>query len=176
MQSPTFRFGLALTLFGLAACSTPKGLLTVESDSVDGKVELTYKGEQSADNLVREVRFDAAGDTTAITHLLKGLLHGELVTFHPLGTRKESVVYVNGIQDGAYRAYDTEGAVVFEGYLKGGKKQGQWTTWYDATQKRQQCQYDNDVMSGKCTYWYIDGNIQREETYSLGKLVASQDY
>lgn len=166
----------ALALLGLASCGASKALLMVTDETQDGRVELTYRGEQIKENLIREVRFDAAGDTIAITQLMKGVLHGELTSFHPSGTRKESVNYANGVQDGLFRAFDTEGTVVFEGLLKEGKKQGAWNTWYDATQMRQQCHYKNDVLSGKCTYWLIDGNLQREETYSDGKLVASQDH
>lgn len=165
-----------VALLGLASCGASKALRTVTNETPNGKVELTYQGDSTAENLVREVRFDAVGDTVSITSLLKGVLHGEVIAFHPSGSRKESVSYINGLQSGSYRAFDTEGTMVFEGFLKEGKKQGAWATWYDATQMRQQCHYENDVLSGKCTYWYIDGHLQREETYSDGKLVASQNH
>jgi len=165
-----------VALLGLASCGSSKALLTVTNETADGKVELTYQGDSVAQNLIQEIRFDGLGDTLAITQILKGVLHGEVVSFHPSGARKESVTYSNGVQSGPYRAFDTEGTLVFEGFLKEGKKHGAWATWYDATQMRQQCHYENDVLSGKCTYYFIDGNLQREETYSDGKLVASQDH
>lgn len=159
-----------------AACGASKKLVTVVTETSEGNSEHTYQGTADARNLVSEVRLSVTGDTLSITHVLKGVLHGELVTFHPNGQRRESVTYDKGVQDGPYRAFDTEGTIVFEGLLRGGKKEGVWSTWYDATQMRQQCHYENDILSGKCTYWYIDGNLQREETYSAGRLVASQDH
>lgn len=142
----------------------------------EGSAELTYLKEALPGNLQREVRLSPTGDTLGITPLSNGMIHGEWVTFHPNGLRKESVVYVNGIPNGPYRAYDTEGTLVFEGEFRSGRKHGDWVTWYDATQMRQQCRYENDVLSGRCTYWYIDGHLQREETYRDGKLIASQDH
>ncbi len=150
--------------------------MTVTEETDGGRAELTYLGEVQVDKLQREVRFSPTGDTLSITSLQKGVLHGELVMFHPNGQRKESVVYLNGVQDGPYKAFDTEGALVFEGTLREGRKEGIWSTWYDATQKRQECLFENDVLTGRCTYWFIDGSIQREETYRDGKLIASQDH
>lgn len=163
-------------LLALAGCSASKKAVTVTEEIDGGRAEFTYTGEVRAEKLQREVRFSSSSDTVSITSLQKGALHGELVMFHPNGQRKESVVYLNGIQYGPYKAYDTEGTLVFEGTLREGRKEGVWVTWYDATQKRQECLYENDVLTGKCTYWYIDGSLQREDTYRDGKLIASQEH
>lgn len=145
-------------------------------EHADGNRKLTYAGRVEPSQLVSELRLNPNGDTVSITPLLNGVPHGELVMFHPNGKRKESVTYVNGKQDGWFSAHDTDGTVVFEGKMTDGLKQGLWTHWYDEVQMSQQCIYENDVLSGKCTYWYIDGNLKREETYSDGKLVAGKDH
>jgi len=167
---------IASVLLLAGGCRSSQSLLTVVNESVEGNTELTYANEVKPEKLVQEVRLNAGGDTLSITSLKAGVLHGELVMFHPNGNRKEDVTYKDGKQDGPYHAYDTEGFVIFEGLLKEGLKQGVWTSWYDHTQMRQQCHYENDILAGKCTYWFIDGNIQREETYSDGKLIASEDH
>ncbi len=168
-------FGLWV-VFGLGSCASSTELVTVLLEDSKGNTELTYLGTTEPAKLVKEVRFSIAGDTSALTNLAEGALHGQVVTFHPNGKRKELITYSAGKQNGPYQAFDTEGAVVFEGALLEGKKNGPWSYWYDETQMKQQCNYANDLLSGKCTYWYIDGNLKREETYSDGKLIAEKDH
>jgi antitoxin component YwqK of YwqJK toxin-antitoxin module len=159
----------------LGSCGSSKELVTVLVEDPKGNTELIYMGSAEPANMVREVRYDAEGDSLAVTSLAEGVLHGEVMSFHPNGKRKEVTTYKEGKQTGAFKVYDLEGTLVFEGELNDGKKQGLWSYWYDETQMKQQCQYVNDVLSGKCTYWYIDGTVKREETYQDGKLVASKD-
>lgn len=160
----------------VASCGASKQVVTVLEEDASGSSVLTYAEKVQYENLLGEVRLASNGDTLSITPLLNGMLHGEMVSFHSNGLRKESVTFGNGQQTGPFKAYDLEGVLVFEGPLKDGKKHGLWNYWYDETQLKQQCHYENDVLAGKCIYWYIDGNLKREETYSAGKLVASQDH
>jgi antitoxin component YwqK of YwqJK toxin-antitoxin module len=159
-----------------AACGASKLIVSVTEQDATGTSVLSYAEQVQNDKLTGEVRLTPNGDTISITPLLNGVLHGEVVSFHPNGLRKESVTFADGKATGPFKAYDLEGVLVFEGILKDGRKHGLWKYWYDETQVKQQCQYQNDVLTGKCTYWYIDGNLQREETYSDGKLVASQEH
>lgn len=160
----------------LGACGTSKEIITVSSDTGNGRAERSYIASESPSNLVREVLINTEGDTISVSSVNKGMLHGEIIAYHPNGVRKELVTYTNGSLTGPFVAYGNDGVAVFEGMLLNGSKQGMWVMWYDETQKRQECQYVNDVLSGKCTYWFIDGNLQREETYSDGKLIASMDH
>jgi len=175
-RSLTLPLFLALATLMVSACGGSKELVTVVVEDPKGNTELVYTGSAEPTNMVREVRFNPMGDSLAVTPLQDGVLHGEVLTFHPNGKRKELITYSEGKQNGRFVAYDLEGVVAFEGTLQDGKKHGLWSYWYDETQMKQQCAYENDVLTGKCSYWYIDGNLKREETYSAGKLVASQDH
>lgn len=177
MTAPRLRSHLLmLPIVVMSACATSGKLLTVTVEKEGGRTELTYMKTAEPANLTREVRFSDDGDTISLTSLMKGVLHGEMITYHENGQRKELATYTDGSLTGPFKAYDNEGTVVFEGNLTDGKKSGTWVTWYDDTQKRQECQYENDALSGRCTYWFIDGHLQREETYSDGKLISSQNH
>jgi antitoxin component YwqK of YwqJK toxin-antitoxin module len=65
--------------------------------------------------------------------------------------------------------------LVFEGALKNGLKEGIWTAWYDEVQMAEQRNYAKDQLHGTSTYWYIDGQLKREEHYDSGKLIDAQD-
>jgi antitoxin component YwqK of YwqJK toxin-antitoxin module len=160
----------------ICGCGTSKEVITISTETASGRAERSYMASESPANLLSEVLLNAEGDTMSLSSVRKGVLHGEMISFHPNGMRKELVTYVDGEPTGPFLAYGNDGVPVFEGMLVNGKKHGTWAMWYDETQKRQECQYVNDVLSGKCTYWYIDGNLQREETYSDGKLIASTDH
>jgi antitoxin component YwqK of YwqJK toxin-antitoxin module len=167
-----------LTAFAalMMGCGASKEIITVSSENANGRAQRTYLAAEAPANLLNEVLLNAEGDTMSVSSVSKGTLHGEQISFHPNGMRKELVTYVNGELTGPFLVYGNDGVLVFEGMLVSGKKHGTWSMWYDETQKRQECQYVNDLLSGKCTYWYIDGNLQREETYSDGRLIASTDH
>jgi len=160
----------------LGGCGASKEIVTVSSETESGRAERSYLASESPSNLVREVILNADGDTVSVASVSKRVLHGEMLSYHPNGVRKELYTYTDGELTGPFVSYGNDGVVVVEGMLLNGRKHGTWSVWYDETQKRQECQYVDDVLSGKCTYWFIDGNLQREETYSDGKLIASTDH
>jgi len=167
---------IAIASVLISSCGGSKDLVTVVLEDSKGNTELIYTGSAVPTNMVREVRFNPHGDSLSVTPLQEGVLHGDVITFHPNGKRKELVTYAEGKQNGRFIAYDLEGVIAFDGTLKDGKKHGLWSYWYDETQMKQQCPFENDILTGKCSFWYIDGNLKREETYSAGKLIASQDF
>lgn len=169
------RFAILL-LTVLAACSGSKNLTSVLVEDPNGNVELIYAGSQSPENLVKEIRFFANGDTLSITPMRKGAVHGIVTHYFPKNVVKEQTPFQNGTQTGIFKRYDTNGVLVFEGKLENGLKEGVWTTWYDEVQMEEQRNYVKDVAEGKWTYWYIDGNLKREEVYKLGKLIEEKNF
>ncbi|MFT5020867.1 MAG: antitoxin component YwqK of YwqJK toxin-antitoxin module [Polaribacter sp.] len=169
-------FWLLIVIVGLAGCSGSKQLTSVLVENANGSVELIYAGIQSPENLVKEVRYSASGDTLSITPMKKGCVHGTVSHFHSGNKLKECVPFQNGVQSGVYQRYDNEEVLVFEGKLEKGLKEGTWTTWYDEVQMEEQRNYSKDVADGKWTYWYIDGNLKRMEVYNLGKLIEEENF
>jgi antitoxin component YwqK of YwqJK toxin-antitoxin module len=169
-------FLLTLSIVALVACSGSKNLISILVENPKGNVELIYAGLQSPENLVKEIRFLANGDTLSVTPMLKGAVHGIVTYYFPNNVLKEQTPFQNGTQTGMFKRYDTNGVLVFEGKLENGLKEGVWTTWYDEVQMEEQRNYVKDEAEGKWTYWYIDGNRKREEVYKLGKLIEENNF
>jgi antitoxin component YwqK of YwqJK toxin-antitoxin module len=165
-----------LSIVALVACSGSKNLTSVLVENPNGNVELIYAGLQSPENLVKEIRFSANGDTLSVTPMLKGAVHGIVKHYFPNNVLKEQIPFQNGDQTGIFKRYDSNGVLVFEGKLENGLKEDVWTTWYDEVQMEEQRNYVKDVAEGKWTYWYIDGNLKREEFYKLGKLIEEKNF
>lgn len=160
----------------IISSSCNKQLTTVLVEDPRGNVELIYAGPQAPENLVKEIRYLANGDTLSITPMLKGAVNGVFTAFHEGNLKKEEVTFQKGIQDGGFRKYDKEGVLVFEGRMKNGLKNGIWITWHDETQMAEQRTYVDDQADGTWTYWFIDGNLKREEIYKLGKLIEEKNF
>lgn len=158
----------------LGGCS--RKLVSVLVEDANGNVELVYAGKQSAENLVKEIRFYPSGDTLSVTPLKKGAVDGVVSAYHRNNLLKEQTTFKDGKANGLFRQYDKEGVLVFEGELMNGQKSGVWTTWYDEVQMQEQRSYTADQPDGKWIYWYIDGTIKREEVYQLGKLIEEKDF
>ena len=160
----------------LSACSGTKNLTSVLVEDPNGNVELIYAGDQSPENLVKEIRYFANGDTLSVTPMKKGAVHGSVKNYFPNNILQDQTPFVNGIQEGIFNRFDEDGVLVFEGKLVNGLKEGTWTTWYDEVQVAEQRMYVKDVADGKWIYWYIDGNLKREEVYKLGKLIEEKNF
>lgn len=179
MTTRTPRFYQCLLFVAVAiltACSTNRKLLSILVERPNGDVEYVYEGEQSPEDLVKEIRYFPTGDTLSVTPMKQSRVEGVVRVFHPHNIIKEQTSFVAGKQDGKFRRFDPDGALVFEGQMKNGSKEGVWTTWYDEVQMEEQRMYLNNLLHGKWTYWYADGNLRRDETYELGKLIDENNY
>lgn len=165
---------LILCCISFVACS-PK-LQTVLLEDENGNTELIYAGNPSTENLVKEIKYFANGDTLSITPMLKGAVDGEVKKFNSDNQPSEIFTFKKGVQNGTYKRFDKEGFLIFEGELENGLKTGVWTTWYDDVQVQEQRSYSNDVANGKWTYYYIDGSVKREEVYKNGKLIEEKNF
>ena len=111
-----------------------------------------------------------------VTPLKEGRVDGVVAYFHSSGHPKESVTFRNGIQNGPYKSYDSQGIMVFEGMMENGLKQGKWTSWYDEVQKSEERNYLNDELHGEWTFYFIDGSVKRVEVYENGQLTDQTEY
>lgn len=172
----SFRSLFILSVVLLSACGSGKKVVSVIVEDKSGNTELIYTKVQAPENLVKEIRYYANGDTLSITPMLKGAVHGTVSRYWKGNKLKERITFANGVQSGSFERFDNNGTLVFEGELENGLKTGIWTTWYDDVQMQEQRVYANDVPNGKWTYWYIDGSLKREEVYKDGKLIEEKNY
>ena len=62
----------------------------------------------------------------------------------------------------------------FEGTLKGGKKDGLWTQWYENGQKSGERNYKDGELDGLFTKWYKNGEKKSEGTFKDGERVSER--
>jgi len=151
-------------------------MMSILVEDPTGNVELVYSGNQSPQNLVKEIRFYPNGDTLSVTPMKKGAVDGVVTFYYPENKPKEQTTFVSGMSQGQFTRFDENGVLVIEGKLKDGEKSGLWTTWYDEVQKQEERTYSDNQPDGKWTYWYIDGELKREEIYKLGKLIEEKNF
>lgn len=68
--------------------------------------------------------------------------------------------------------YYPEGGKRIEGSYKEGKREGQWTYWFENGNKWSEAIYKADVREGKSTVWHENGNKYFEGSYQAGERVG----
>ena len=63
-----------------------------------------------------------------------------------------------------------DGSRKYTGLLKGGKKDGLWTSWYENGQKDEEVVYKDGEEHGLVTNWYENGQKSEKITMRYGKL------
>jgi len=63
-----------------------------------------------------------------------------------------------------------DGGKKYTWLLKGGKKDGKWTTWDENGQKREEVTYKDGKPDGLFTQWYENGQKKKEGTFKDGEL------
>jgi antitoxin component YwqK of YwqJK toxin-antitoxin module len=67
-----------------------------------------------------------------------------------------------------------DGKLSYKGYLKDGKPEGLWTTFFPNGQPRWQGGKSNGLSNGPYTMWYENGNKKMSGTYESGNKVGMQ--
>lgn len=160
----------------LIGCGSTGELQIKEFEDGEEIVQLQYRGAESPLNLVKEVRFYETGVKKRVTPLDNGKVNGVVEYYRPTGYLRETITFRDGVQEGPYKSYDSEGLLVFEGIMSEGMKQGKWTSWYDEVQRSEERTYLDDQLHGSWTFWYIDGTVKRVEVYEHGALTEQTEY
>ena len=77
----------------------------------------------------------------------------------------------NGILDGLWTKWYTNGQKAEEGYFKNGKKNGKWGAWFSSSSVKYSGEYLNGKRSGKYLEWNKKGKKSQEILYSNGKRI-----
>ena len=79
----------------------------------------------------------------------------------------------NGIKNGLYSEFFSNGNKKIEGAYKEGREYGQWIEWHENGQKWYEGTYKDGKRDELWTYWYENGQKWYEITYKDGEKVGS---
>lgn len=60
------------------------------------------------------------------------------------------------------------GVIKYHGYIKKGKRNGQWNSFYENGKPWSENNYKDGVLNGPTTTWYENGNVRYKGTYANG--------
>lgn len=123
----------------------------------DGKVKTraSYKGEVP-EGIRRE--YDESGQVTAAFTFTGGVITAE------------GIIDDEGVKDGPWKEYYTNGTLKSEGVYRNGKRTGKWRFYHTNGALEQEGNYNNQGNSeGQWKWYYDDGLILREENFVNGK-------
>ena len=93
------------------------------------------------------------------------------------------------VQDGESILRYKNGVIKMRGFMKAGKRDGPWQSWYENGLQWSESIYDNGIKNEKTTTWYENGQKRYEGFYTndkpsgvwiyfneAGKKVNTQDY
>ena len=98
--------------------------------------------------------------------------------YYDNASKKAVRSYKNGLPEGAFRFYDTTGAIIGGEWYKNGVllgkgiinekgiKQGYWKEYYGSGNLRSEGMYENGLRTGKWKFYYENGNLEQEGKYT----------
>lgn len=108
-------------------------------------------------------------DTVKIEHYKEGILNGVKKEYYWPGSKiKREVNYKQGIFDGSFIEYNTEGNVLQELNYTNGEKDGLWKYYYNDGTLLKTENWKKEVKEGEFKTFYIGGEVQILETYRKG--------
>jgi antitoxin component YwqK of YwqJK toxin-antitoxin module len=139
------------------------GLTQSNPIAVDGKY-FNQSGEPFNGSASIEIR---EADVVSIQEIevVNGLLHGTVRYLSQKGTVKEVGSYCNGVKNGQWLQYATEGQLIGEAYYKNGLKDGIWTVWDEAGIKRYHMVYSMGKKVDTWKMWDEHANLVSERVY-----------
>lgn len=85
------------------------------------------------------------------------------------GQRCRQVMYVNGVENGAYTNWYINGNLATEGTMLNGRENGRMTCWYENGNRKLTCTYNHGIKMGAQYTWYENGNLKSEGMYVDGR-------
>ncbi len=102
-------------------------------------------------------------------HNKAGQRHGTLV-YCTSGEGREETTYVNGVEDGLKRIYDSEGKLQSEISYRGGKHNGPMKKWHSNGKLSFEGTYKDWKQTGVSKQYSEEGHLMLSETHADGKL------
>lgn len=112
---------------------------------------------------------EAVEETGIITPLTPNLSNEKITETYPDGKPKTKLIYdETGTVLLQQRSYYPEGQVMIEGIFKDGKRNGQWTSYYQNGKKQSVNYYLDDQTHGDYMLYHENGIIKIEGEYNFG--------
>ncbi len=73
------------------------------------------------------------------------------------------------VKEGVYTEMHSNGVMKIRGEVYGGKREGQWMSWYEDGKDWSQCIYKKGVLDGPTMTWYENGQVRYKGQYKEGK-------
>lgn len=95
-----------------------------------------------------------------------GTWHGPFVSMHSGGWMQKSGAFRDGVPDGVWKVYTSDGHVLGTYEIVDGN--GVVRDWYDSAAKRGEVTYRGGQPDGVARTWYENGQVQSEVTWRAG--------
>ena len=104
-----------------------------------------------------------------------GQIEGTRRTYFPSGQPEAETEYVHGLANGSTRVFDESGALVREGTMKAGRREGALTEyWAPTKQVKRVAQYRHGKAEGPLREYYQSGKLKREATLQDDALCGEE--
>ena len=108
--------------------------------------------------------------------MVNGLKNGLYQEWYTDGKPKSKGKYLNEIKDDKWTWWYENGQKLKEETYKGGKEDRSWTTWYKNGQKKFEGISKDGKRDGLWTDWDENGKKLKEETYKDGELISKKEW
>lgn len=98
---------------------------------------------------------------------------GKLVYWYENGKKKEEIEYEDGIENGIYRYYGSDGVKYVDGIFTKNIPSDKWTFYNKSGSKIIEIDYDVKNLVAKWRSWYSNGNKHAQGEFSCYKKYAS---
>ncbi len=118
---------------------------------------------------------DGTGKMVSEEFYVDGKIDGKSKVFYPEGGISEMTTYINGLKDGLWEQYFSDGVIKLRGTYKAGEKQGRLQLFFPSGQVRLSGLYNNGHQDGVWTSYDEKGKVVKKETYKNGELLKTEE-
>jgi len=104
----------------------------------------------------------------------RGRFHGFWLWYYPNGNTWREESYFNGRQDGMFIEFDRTGKILEKGDYISGERDGEWV--YQVGDHEEKGAYVIGLREGEWNYFYNDGQLKYEGSYSQGNADKRHKY
>lgn len=115
--------------------------------------------------------FDDQGLKTAADFYVKGKKEGPAIVYYPNGKISRTVIYKADVMHGTFDEYFDSGSKKVQATMKNGEFEGQALVFHPNGNIWQKGNYENGLKNGIWIILKENGDIEKEEQYSRGKLL-----
>ena len=105
-----------------------------------------------------------------------GKMHGESISYYPIGNIAEIINYNNGQKQGAWKKYFQDASIQLEGNYFDDEIDGKFDLYYPGGILKTTGGYKKSLKQGDFKYYSSSGKLEKIENYVNGKLVKTEQF